>query len=728
MPVTFDQFVAGLTSNGLMSADEVRSQLGSYPAAMPRNDAEAFARFLVDNGKLTLFQANYLYSGKEALVLGNYLLIDKIGQGGQGTVYKARHRRMDRLVALKVLSRAVTQNPDELRRFQREVMAAARLSHTNIVASYDADDDKGFHFLVMELVEGQDLGTLVRRHGPLSVNNALNFTLQAAEGLAYAHSLKIIHRDIKPGNLLVDKTGVLKILDMGLARQTGNEADTNVEALTNTGQLLGTVEYMAPEQAANTKLADHRSDIYSLGCTLFRLLTGKMIYPGETVIEKILAHREEPIPQLSSFRDDLLPGLEHIFNGMVAKKPEHRYQTMTEVIHDIEACLDGQSGKIQRRDEVKSPPPIDGQLAQFLTSVNSSVPLSSPAFARDAVPGEPWTVGSTIPAPGASQPISANSRSSALAGVHPMAFLAAGVGVGGLLLIALVAGILYFRAPKQFTVKIQVNEPNAEIVIDHGAMHLTSPAVREPLSIKLGPGTHEIKVSKEGFDTVIEHVTVASSDLTVPPIKLTKASSFAWKAQGNNAVDVTKAPLKGPVQSLPEVPVGEMAKVANLLKSGNRDEFRTSIQALASRFAELPTGDGEQPTPWTTFKLNAGGNRFDAVRFKTPPGEKRDMIWAFMLPEKFLSSWSIVPVKGSMPRGFRNFYPSLQPDGTLLILQMLSAENLEPDSEYLLFFQFREDGPFDFRASLKCLAPGQVANAPDAIGKPLGLNVMPAAP
>ena len=335
-----DQFVHQLVDSSLMSAAAVTALINSLPAHEKPRNGEQLARELVRQKKLTAYQAQQIYAGQgRSLVLGNYLILDQLGQGGMGLVLKAEHRRMKRLVALKVLSPKVTRTPEALRRFQREVEAAARLTHPNIVIAHDADEASGTHFLVMEYVEGTDLSSLVTKRGPLPLDQALDCILQAARGLEYAHQHGVVHRDIKPSNLLLDRQGTIKILDMGLARldSAGGEQDQ----LTGAGQIMGTVAYMAPEQALDTKHADARADIYSLGVTLWYLLTGRPLFDGGSMVEKLMAHQTKPVPSLRSACPDVSPALEEVFTKMTAKSPETRYQTMTEVIADLERCRSG---------------------------------------------------------------------------------------------------------------------------------------------------------------------------------------------------------------------------------------------------------------------------------------------------------------------------------------------------------------------------------------------------
>lgn len=327
------QLLDRLEESGLLSDSIVECR----DSLLKEGSAEMAASELVRLNLITEFQAEVTLREKEIpLVIGDYIVEEMLGKGGMGYVLKARHRRMKRAVAIKFLLKSLTDSDDFQKRFEREVEAAAQLDHQNIVTAYDAGVHDGNHFLVMQYVDGDDLSRIVKTRGPLSVTDAVDVIRQAAEGLECAHEIGIVHRDIKPSNLLMDHKGVVRVLDMGLARiqrSPGDAIDATGNAdLTGTGSVLGTVDYMAPEQALDAKKADHRADIYSLGCTLYFLLAGNPPFGNETIMRRLLAHRQSKIPRLSEVRPEVPDELEQIYAMMMAKRKRDRHPSMKHLV------------------------------------------------------------------------------------------------------------------------------------------------------------------------------------------------------------------------------------------------------------------------------------------------------------------------------------------------------------------------------------------------------------
>lgn len=354
--INLQQLVARVRSSGLLETHEIDSVLREAGISA---DTEAttgsvlrLKDCLISVGGLTNFQVATMSERepKVPLILGDYIILDHVGTGGMGMVLKAVHRRMKRIVALKVLPANVAGSTDRVQRFQREVEAAARLSHPNIVTAYDAGQDKEMHYLTMELVDGQDLSRHVKLHGPMALKLAVDVIIQAAEGLKYAHENHVIHRDIKPANVLLGENGTVKILDMGLARLRSDEQPARELAeteLTGSGMVMGTVDYASPEQTQDARQADARSDIYSLGCTFHYLLTGQRMFHKESAVDRIIAHRQQAAPELPMSIPGLSPQLEDCFQRMVAKEPADRFQNMDEVISALRHCIDRDERKTQ---------------------------------------------------------------------------------------------------------------------------------------------------------------------------------------------------------------------------------------------------------------------------------------------------------------------------------------------------------------------------------------------
>jgi len=374
MGITIDQFGKAVVASGLLTADELKGLWSTLGAEERPKDGERFAKLLVDRKKLTPFQAFEILAGRGSrLIMGEYSIVSQIGAGGMGQVYKAQHRRMKRIVALKVMSGAAMKDAAAVKRFQREVEAAARLEHPNIVTAYDSGDAGNVKYLVMQFVDGGDLSELVKKKGPPAVDKAIGYILQTARGLSYAHSRGVIHRDIKPANLLLHKDGTVKVLDMGLARME----DAGGE-LTATEQVMGTVDYMSPEQASDTKNVDGRADIYALGCTLWFLLTGKKIYDGDTMIIRLMKHRDAPLPSLVKERDDVPWPLEQAFHRMIAKRPQDRYQSMDEVIAALSPFAESADSVLSHGGGSGGSSVLrNSEMASFMQAMESGIGMAS---------------------------------------------------------------------------------------------------------------------------------------------------------------------------------------------------------------------------------------------------------------------------------------------------------------------------------------------------------------
>jgi len=390
-------FSSNAVASGLVTAEdldavtaEVRRRL-SHAAATSTED-DILADVLVDHDRLTRFQADQLLAGKRKLTLGQYRILDAVGQGGMGQVFRAKHLLMGRIVAVKVLPRAKS-NPQTEAAFRREIQHIATLDHRNLVYALDAGHDGKVYFLVTELVDGIDLRRQVLRYGPLNEVAAASVVAQAARGLAHAHARGFIHRDVKPGNLLVREDGLVKVSDLGLA---GSVLDP--ESM-KPGRVVGTMDYMAPEQILRPDRVQPAADMYGLGCTLYFALCGRVPFPGGKRSEKRRRQLEEMPDPIRSLAPKVSEEFAAVVQKMMAKDVADRYQTAEEVLEAVHPWLTGALVPMSRvkrtRHRDGGPPPLpSGQRATQAfwnfseeTHHSTSIPRMSMGDDESAFPG-----------------------------------------------------------------------------------------------------------------------------------------------------------------------------------------------------------------------------------------------------------------------------------------------------------------------------------------------------
>jgi len=305
---------------------------------------------------------------KGPMELGEYRLLEKLGEGGMGTVYKAVHTRLDRVVAVKLLRRDHLRDEDAVARFDREMKAAGAVDHPNVVRALDAREIDGTRLLAMEYVEGVDLSTLVARAHPISIADACELARQTAQGLDAVHQHGLVHRDVKPSNLMLNRRGQVKLLDLGLARLQRERGGVEV---TGTAEALGTVDYMAPEQVGEARSVDIRADIYSLGCTLYKLLTGHPPFgddPQKSALERAMAHVRDPVPPIRNLRPDVPAELDRVLGRMLAKPPEKRFATPVQAARALAPLTVGHDlPGLLTRAELRPEPPEKPDQAEVPT-------------------------------------------------------------------------------------------------------------------------------------------------------------------------------------------------------------------------------------------------------------------------------------------------------------------------------------------------------------------------
>ena len=371
--MTFEQcaLASGLLTQ--QELDEARTGIrwsdGDEPDASAPPSDEQLANRLVETHRLNAWQAKQLLDGRTKFNLGPYRIVDSIGQGGMGQVFKAEHEKFGRVVAVKVLPRDKS-TPEAVANFTREIRALASLDHPKLVSALDAGEDGNVHYLVTEYVPGTDLRKLVRRDGPLAMSVAVSIISQVAEGLEYAHAQGIIHRDVKPGNVLVSPEGESKLSDLGLAGPISGEHETDPRY----GKIVGTADYVSPDHVRDPWKPTPAWDIYSLGCTLYYAVTGKVPFPGGTTADKARAHCDLRPLDPRRLNANLSSEFVEVLADMMAKNPAVRIATAREVIARLSPFL------IELFPNVAQPPSAMPQAA-----VPPSNP--SPLAARRKTPG-----------------------------------------------------------------------------------------------------------------------------------------------------------------------------------------------------------------------------------------------------------------------------------------------------------------------------------------------------
>ncbi|HTK74504.1 MAG TPA: protein kinase [Gemmataceae bacterium] len=397
-----------------------------------------------------------------------YRVVRALGRGGMGVVYQAEHRVMRRPVAIKVIHPALLDHPTAGERFDREVRAAARIDHPNIVKAYDAEQAGDLRLLAMEYVEGSNLADVVARTGPLPVGEACQYARQVALGLQHAHERGMVHRDLKPSNLMLTPDGTVKILDFGLAKVL---SERQSDGLTQDNVMMGTPEYMAPEQARDTRGADIRADVYALGCTLYGLLTGRPPFKarGSDYLSVVMAHLEQTPRPVTDFRPDVPPAIVALLDRMLAKAPADRPQVPLEVAEAL------------------------APFAQLVASAAKTAGLATPTF------------------PSIQRSAGRKSTSGGVSRRKGIVAIAAGLAVP--LAIGLWATGVFRSKPADGTIILTVADPGSDVLID-GTRAATVGDEEEPIEIRRPSGTYVVEIRKPGFTTQKREVTITPGGRT----------------------------------------------------------------------------------------------------------------------------------------------------------------------------------------------------------------------
>ncbi len=404
--LTAETFLSVVRQSGLMEKDQLKRLVDEMQlAAVNVKDTDAIADYFIQHEHITQWQADKLLQGKhKGFTLGKYKLLGLLGKGGMSSVYLAEHVLMRRRCAIKVLPIKRVKDTSYLDRFYREARAVAALDHPNIIRAYDIDHeiekDTEIHFLVMEYVNGRSLQEVIKEDGRMSIEVTAEYMRQSALGLDHAHKAGLVHRDVKPGNLLVDSTGIVKLLDLGLAR-FAEQGDEKALTITHDEKVLGTADYLSPEQALDSHNVDHRADIYSLGCTIYFLLTTYPPFRDGTLAQRLMWHQVKEPPSISVERPDVPESFLAIVRKMMAKQPDDRFSTMAEVAQALSVWLI-QNGTTQWRQA--HPELVGSGSNSSLQRVAQTVPATAVSVGTPVM-ATPVMAAVVVPAPIAAAPV-----------------------------------------------------------------------------------------------------------------------------------------------------------------------------------------------------------------------------------------------------------------------------------------------------------------------------------
>jgi serine/threonine protein kinase len=525
---TAEQFYEHLQRSRLLTAEQL-ADLHDEVRANGSLSANEWADKLVNRGLITPWQARQMLSGRHAFFVGKYKLLERLGAGGMGTVFKAYHPMTDRVVALKLVNKALLANPPAVARFRTEVRLICSLNHPNIITAYDADSEGDMHFLVMEFGQGRDLRSWLKEFGPLPVNWACDCIRQAALALDHAHQRGLVHRDIKPENLLVEGADPatppkVKLLDMGLARLMHEEPAEDAE-LAGAGKLMGTPDYISPEQATEASNADIRSDIYSLGASFYKLLTGEVPFEGGDVRQRLMARLLKDAPRASSRRTDLPEAVDEIVARMLAREPGERYQTPAEVAEALfPFTFEGEkiTASVGKTSDVGE---VDSALGNFFNRISEEqdavvaprsaavAPVKAPVASAAALVAPAAVVplekpGTTAVAEDrAAQPASRRAPVRGRKTSYDRRNLVVGVTVGALLAIPIVGLMFWLSRPATVVINWPAGERRgAQLLIDGEPEAIPR---GNPVEVSLSPGKHRVVLRRRGYDPIEWNVDLA---------------------------------------------------------------------------------------------------------------------------------------------------------------------------------------------------------------------------